>query len=75
MYIVNSYLIAVIALVSALAGGVVFNLSNLLWIAAAAVAGMAVAFPIAVGLALVTDVVLNYFRRSLHEFDQLLFNN
>ena len=75
MYIVNSYLIAVIALVSALAGGVVFNLSNLLWIAAAAVAGMAVAFPIAVVLALVTDVVLNYFRRSLHEFDQLLFNN
>ena len=33
---------------SALLGGVVFNLSNLIWVAAAAVAGMAVAFPIAV---------------------------
>ena len=45
---------------SAFIGGVVFNLSNLLWVAAAAVAGMAVAFPIAVGLALVIGVVLNY---------------
>ena len=45
---------------SAFLGGVVFNLSNLLWVAAAAVAGMAVAFPIAVGLALVIGVVLNY---------------
>lgn len=45
---------------SALLGGVVFNLSNLLWVAAAAVAGMSVAFPIAVGLALVIGVILNY---------------
>jgi glucose uptake protein len=45
---------------SAFLGGVVFNLSNLLWVAAAAVAGMAVAFPIAVGLALVIGVILNY---------------
>lgn len=48
------------ALGSAFMGGVVFNLSNLLWVAAAAVAGMAVAFPIAVGLALVIGVILNY---------------
>jgi glucose uptake protein len=48
------------ALGSAFIGGVVFNLSNLLWVAAAAVAGMAVAFPIAVGLALVIGVILNY---------------
>lgn len=48
------------ALGSAFLGGVVFNLSNLLWVAAAAVAGMAVAFPIAVGLALVIGVILNY---------------
>ncbi len=45
---------------SAVLGGVVFNLSNLLWVAAAAVAGMSVAFPIAVGLALVIGVILNY---------------
>jgi glucose uptake protein len=48
------------ALGSAFIGGVIFNLSNLLWVAAAAVAGMAVAFPVAVGLALVIGVILNY---------------
>jgi glucose uptake protein len=45
---------------SAFLGGVVFNLSNLLWVAAAAVAGMSVAFPVAVGLALVIGVIYNY---------------
>ncbi|HJZ39549.1 MAG TPA: hypothetical protein VJ203_04225 [Bacteroidales bacterium] len=48
------------ALGSALLGGVVFNLSNLLIVAAIDIAGMAVAFPIAVGLALVIGVVVNY---------------
>lgn len=52
------------ALGSAFLGGVVFNLSNLLWVAAAAVAGMAVAFPIAVGLALVIGVVINYIAEA-----------
>jgi glucose uptake protein len=49
---------------SAFLGGVVFNLSNLLWVAAAAVAGMSVAFPIAVGLALVIGVIYNYISES-----------
>lgn len=48
------------ALGSAFLGGVIFNLSNLLIVAATAIAGMAVAFPIAVGLALVIGVVVNY---------------
>jgi len=48
------------ALGSAFLGGVVFNLSNLLIVAATAIAGMAVAFPIAVGLALVIGVIVNY---------------
>jgi len=48
------------AIGSALLGGVVFNLSNLLIVAATDIAGMAVAFPIAVGLALVIGVVVNY---------------
>ncbi|NJK96706.1 MAG: multidrug DMT transporter permease [Bacteroidales bacterium] len=43
-----------------LLGGAVFNLSNLLVIAAIAIAGISVAFPIAVGLALVLGVILNY---------------
>ena len=44
----------------AVAGGAVFNLANLLLVAAIAVAGLAVAFPIGIGLALIIGVVLNY---------------
>jgi len=43
------------------AGGVIFNLSNILVVGAIAVAGMGVAFPIGVGLALVVGVIWNYF--------------
>ena len=43
-----------------LAAGVVFNLSNILLSAAIAVAGMSVAFPVGVGLALVGGTVFNY---------------
>jgi glucose uptake protein len=43
-----------------LAGGVVFNLSNILVVGAISVAGMGVAFPIGVGLALVVGVIWNY---------------
>ncbi len=53
------------ALSSAFIGGVVFNLSNLLIVAATAIAGMSVAFPIAVGLALVIGVVVNYIATPL----------
>ncbi len=53
------------ALTSAFIGGVIFNLSNLLIVAATAIAGMAVAFPIAVGLALVIGVVVNYIATPL----------
>jgi glucose uptake protein len=42
-------------------GGVVFNLANILLVAAITVAGLAVAFPIGIGLALVIGVVWNYF--------------
>ena len=43
-----------------LAAGVVFNLSNILLSASIAVAGMSVAFPVGVGLALVGGTVFNY---------------
>src|SRR5947209_10629440 len=42
------------------AGGVIFNLANMLLVSAIAVSGLAVAFPIGIGLALVTGVILNY---------------
>jgi glucose uptake protein len=45
---------------SAFAGGVIFNLSNILLVAAIDIAGMAVAFPLGVGLALVLGVVTTY---------------
>jgi len=45
----------------ALAGGVIFNIANILLVAAIAISGMAVAFPIAIGLALIIGVVWNYF--------------
>ena len=48
------------ALRSAFIGGVVFNLANILLVVAIDIAGMAVAFPVAIGLALVIGVVTNY---------------
>jgi len=41
-------------------GGVVFNLANILLVAAIDIAGMAVAFPIGIGIALVEGVIINY---------------
>ena len=45
---------------SALLGGIIFNLSNILLVAAIDIAGIAVAFPVGVGLALVLGVVTTY---------------
>jgi len=47
-------------LLLAFAGGIVFNVANMLLVAAIAIAGLAVAFPIGIGLALVIGSVLNY---------------
>lgn len=47
-------------LVSALMGGVIFNAANILLGAAIAMAGMSVAFPVGIGLALVIGVIVNY---------------
>jgi glucose uptake protein len=45
---------------SALLGGAIFNLANILLVAAIDIAGMSVAFPVGIGIALVEGVVLNY---------------
>jgi glucose uptake protein len=47
-------------IVSALVGGALFNLANLLLVAAMDLAGLAVSFPVSIGIALVVGVVLNY---------------
>lgn len=41
-------------------GGAIFNLANLLLVAAIAMAGLAIAFPLSIGIALVVGVVLSY---------------
>jgi glucose uptake protein len=47
-------------LCNAFLGGVIFNLANILLVAAISGAGMAVAFPLGIGLALIIGVLLNY---------------
>jgi glucose uptake protein len=49
---------------SAFTGGVVFNLANILLTAAIAGAGMSVAFPTGIGLALIIGVLINYIMLS-----------
>jgi len=48
------------AIQMALLGGAVFNLANILLVVAIDIAGMAVAFPVGIGLALVIGVMANY---------------
>ncbi len=45
---------------SAFVGGIIFNLANILLTAAIAIAGMSVAFPVGIGIALVLGVIINY---------------
>lgn len=47
-------------IVSALVGGAIFNLANLLLVAAIDMAGLAIAFPVSIGIALVVGVLLSY---------------
>ena len=49
------------AVASAIVGGFIFNASNILLTAYVSLAGMSVAFPVGVGLALVLGVIINYF--------------
>lgn len=44
----------------AILGGIVFNLANILLVAAIAIAGMSVAFPVGIGIALILGVIVNY---------------
>lgn len=49
------------SVLEAFAGGAIFSIGNILLVAAISVAGMAVAFPVGAGLALVLGSFLNYF--------------
>ena len=48
------------ALMWAIAGGVVFNIANILLVSAIDIAGLSVAFPVGIGLALVLGVIWNF---------------
>ena len=50
---------------SAFLGGVLFNAANILLVASITIAGMSVAFPVGIGLALVIGVIVNYLDAPL----------
>lgn len=50
------------SITSALLGGIIFNLANILLIAAISIAGMSVAFPVGIGIALIWGVIDNYLK-------------
>jgi glucose uptake protein len=52
-------------IILAAVGGAVFNVANLLLVAAIEVAGMAVAFPVGIGLALIIGAISNYMVRPV----------
>jgi glucose uptake protein len=51
-------------IVVTLVAGVIFNLANLLLVAAIDMAGLAIAFPVAIGIALVVGVILSYVQQA-----------
>jgi glucose uptake protein len=53
------------AILLALLGGAVFNIANLLLVAAIDIAGMAIAFPVGIGIALALGVTVNYIATPL----------
>lgn len=50
-------------MLSPILGGIVFNLANILVAAAIALAGMSVAFPVGIGIAMVLGVFINYITK------------
>jgi glucose uptake protein len=58
---------------SAVIGGIIFNAANILLGAAIAIAGMSVAFPVGIGLALVIGVVVNYINAPVGNVTILVF--
>jgi glucose uptake protein len=59
-FVINLHLASRSNMAFALIGGAVFNLANLLLVAGIDMAGLAIAFPVSIGIALVVGVVLSY---------------
>jgi glucose uptake protein len=60
-FFVNLHAASTRSILEAFLGGAIFSIGNILLVAAISVAGMAVAFPVGAGLALVLGSLLNYF--------------
>jgi len=56
----NVHAAAVSDIVLAMVGGAIFNLANILLVAAMDMAGLAIAFPMSIGIALVVGVITSY---------------
>ncbi len=52
-------------IISVSVGGIIFNLANILFVAAIALAGMSVAFPVGAGIGLVLGVMVNYIANPI----------
>lgn len=50
---------------SAIFGGIIFNAANILLVAAIGIAGMSVAFPVGIGIALILGVLVNYISNPI----------
>src|SRR5579863_8328494 len=59
-FVANLHSAAPMNLLEAAVGGFIFNIANVLLIAGIEIVGLAVAFPISIGIALVEGVVLSY---------------
>src|SRR6266568_2168233 len=59
-FLANLHAAAPLNLLYAAIGGFIFNIANVLLVAGIEIVGLAVAFPIAIGIALVEGVVLSY---------------
>jgi glucose uptake protein len=59
-FLANLHQASTVALLSAAAGGFIFNIANVLLVAAIDMVGLAIAFPLSIGIALVEGTVLSY---------------
>jgi glucose uptake protein len=59
-FVADLHQASVLNILSALLAGLIFNLANILLTAAIAIAGMSVAFPVGIGIALILGVLVNY---------------
>jgi glucose uptake protein len=50
-------------IICAMAGGIIFNVANLLLVAGIEMAGLAIAFPVAIGIALAVGVIMSYLEQ------------